>query len=110
MSVEGEHVEDRRQQRQASPEAEARIRKSFDRRGLMAHLGGRITRIAPGGVRIELPSRPEVTRQRPCSHAATSTIADSADGCAALTLFPENTEVLVANGRQTPIRVNRSEQ
>lgn len=103
-------MEDRTQQGQASTEVEARIRKRFDRRGPMAHLGGRITRIAPGRVRTELPSRPEVPRQRPCSHAATSTIADSADGCAELTLFPENTEVLVADGQQTPIRVNRPEQ
>ncbi|GAA3367494.1 PaaI family thioesterase [Streptomyces sannanensis] len=87
--------EDRTQQEQASPEMQARIRDSFDRQGLMSHLGARITHIAPGRVHIVLPSRPEVTQQHGYFHAgATSAIADSAGGYAAFTLFPENTEVL----------------
>ncbi|MFF1358461.1 PaaI family thioesterase [Streptomyces sp. NPDC058297] len=63
----------------------------------MAHLGARLTRIAPGAVHIVLPARPEVTQQHGYFHAgATSAIADSAGGYAAFTLFPEpeNTEVL----------------
>lgn len=41
----------------------------------MAHLGARITRIAPGRVPIELPGRPEVTQQHGYFHAgATSAI------------------------------------
>ncbi|MGW6142964.1 PaaI family thioesterase [Streptomyces sp. NPDC055144] len=125
----------------------------------MAHLGARLTRIAPGVVHIVLPARPEVTQQHGYFHAgATSSIADSAGGYAAFTLFPENTDVLtveykinllapalgihleavgtvlkagrtltvcqlevfaarddgtrklVANGQQTLIRVNRTEQ
>ncbi|WP_432166609.1 PaaI family thioesterase [Streptomyces sp. bgisy031] len=61
----------------------------------MAHLGARLTRIAPGVVHIVLPARPEVTQQHGYFHAgATSSIADSAGGYAAFTLFPENTEVL----------------
>ncbi|MFB7927838.1 PaaI family thioesterase [Streptomyces sp. NPDC056039] len=61
----------------------------------MAHLGARITRVAPGRVEIELPGRPEVTQQHGYFHAgATSAIADSAGGYAALTLFPEGTDVL----------------
>jgi uncharacterized protein (TIGR00369 family) len=95
MSAEGEHMEDQTQQEQASPEIEARIRASFDRQGLMSHLGARITHIAPGRVHIVLPSRPEVTQQHGYFHAgATSAIADTAGGYAAFTLFPENTEVL----------------
>ncbi|MGW0946528.1 PaaI family thioesterase [Streptomyces sp. NPDC002623] len=79
----------------ASPETQARIRASFDRQGLMSHLGARITHIAPGRVHIVLPSRPEVTQQHGYFHAgATSAIADTAGGYAAFTLFPENTEVL----------------
>ncbi|MFD0060918.1 PaaI family thioesterase [Streptomyces sp. NPDC056690] len=125
----------------------------------MAHLGARLTRIAPGVVHIVLPARPEVIQQHGYFHAgATSSIADSAGGYAAFTLFPENTDVLtveykinllapalgnhleavgtvlkagrtltvcqlevfaaqddgarklVANGQQTLIRVNRTEQ
>jgi uncharacterized protein (TIGR00369 family) len=88
-------VEDRTQPELASPEVQARIRASFERQGLMSHLGARITSIAPGRVHIVLPSRPEVTQQHGYIHAgATSAIADSAGGYAAYTLFPEDTEVL----------------
>ncbi|MEV1242149.1 PaaI family thioesterase [Nonomuraea sp. NPDC049750] len=42
-----------------------------------------------------LPSRPEITQQHGYIHAgATSAIADSAGGYAALTLFPETADVL----------------
>ncbi|GIH16860.1 PaaI family thioesterase [Rugosimonospora africana] len=82
-------------QDQASPEVRERIRASFERQGLMAHLGARITHIAPGRVHIVLPSRPELTQQHGYFHAgATSAIADTAGGYAAYTLFPDNTEVL----------------
>ncbi|MEU9482501.1 PaaI family thioesterase [Streptomyces decoyicus] len=88
-------MEDQLQPEQASPEVCKRIQDSFDRQGLMAHLGARITHIAPGRVHIVLPSRPEVTQQHGYFHAgATSSIADSAGGYAAYTLFPEDTEVL----------------
>ncbi|WP_406446306.1 PaaI family thioesterase [Streptomyces sp. NBC_00631] len=61
----------------------------------MAHLGARITKIAPGRVHIVLPARPEVTQQHGYIHAgATSAVADSAGGYAALTLFPEDCDVL----------------
>ncbi|TJZ56823.1 PaaI family thioesterase [Streptomyces piniterrae] len=88
-------MEDQAQQEQASPEVQKRIQASFDRQGLMSHLDARITHIAPGRVRIELPSRPEVTQQHGYFHAgATSAIADSAGGYAAYTLFPEDSDVL----------------
>ncbi len=73
----------------------ARARTSFDRQGLMAHLGARLGTVEPGLARILLPARPEVTQQNGYFHAgATSAIADSAGGYAAYTLFPENTSVL----------------
>ncbi len=76
-------------------EVQARVRESFERQGLMHHLGARISEIAPGRVHIVLPSRPEVTQQHGYFHAgATSAIADSAGGYAAFTLFPEDTSVL----------------
>ncbi|GAA2688407.1 PaaI family thioesterase [Nonomuraea recticatena] len=88
-------MEDRQRRQQASPEVQARIRASFERQGLMRHLGARIVHIAPGCVHIVLPSRPEVTQQHGYIHAgATSAIADSAGGYAGFTLFPENTAVL----------------
>ena len=73
----------------------ARIRDSFERQGLMRHLGARLGEVEPGRVQIVLPNRPEVSQQHGYIHAgATSAIADSAGGYAAFTLFPENTEVL----------------
>lgn len=73
----------------------ARVLESFGRQGLMEHLGARISSVGVGEVHIELPSRPEVTQQHGYFHAgATSSIADSAGGYAAFTLFPEGTTVL----------------
>ncbi|MFC4508378.1 MULTISPECIES: PaaI family thioesterase [Streptomyces] len=88
-------MEDRTQQEQASPEVRRRIQESFDRQGLMTHLGARLAHIGPGRVHILLPARPEVTQQHGYVHAgATSAIADSAGGYAALTLLPEDSDVL----------------
>ncbi|PKT71383.1 DUF4442 domain-containing protein [Streptomyces populi] len=82
-------------QEQASPPIQKRVQDSFDRQGLMTHLGARLTHIGPGRVHIVLPARAEVTQQHGYVHAgATSAIADSAGGYAALTLFDEDSEVL----------------
>ncbi|MER6087508.1 PaaI family thioesterase [Streptomyces bluensis] len=88
-------MEDQVNPEQASPAVRKRVQDSFDRQGLMAHLGAQITRIAPGRVHIVLPARAEVTQQHGYFHAgATSAVAESAGGYAALTLFPEDCEVL----------------
>lgn len=88
-------MESQTQQEQAAPEVRKRIQDSFDRQGLMAHLGARLTHIGPGRAHIVLPARPEISQQHGYVHAgATSAIADSAGGYAALTLFSEDSEVL----------------
>jgi uncharacterized protein (TIGR00369 family) len=88
-------MEDERQLEQAEPGIRARIRDSFERQGLMRHLGARLGHVRPGRVHIVLPNRPEVNQQHGYIHAgATSAIADSAGGYAAFTLFPENSAVL----------------
>ncbi|MEU6749709.1 PaaI family thioesterase [Spirillospora sp. NPDC046719] len=88
-------MKDQMEQDQADAEVRARIQASFDRQGLMGHLGARLTHIGPGRVSISLPARPEVTQQNGYFHAgATSAIADTAGGYAAFTLFPEGTSVL----------------
>ncbi|WP_328523213.1 PaaI family thioesterase [Kribbella sp. NBC_00359] len=80
---------------EASVDVQARVRASFERQGLMHHLGARIAHIGPGRVHIVLPSRPEVTQQHGYFHAgATSAIADSAGGYAAFTVFREDSSVL----------------
>lgn len=79
----------------AAAQVRERVQASFDRQGLMEHLGARLAHIGPGEVHIVLPSRPEVTQQHGYFHAgATSSIADSAGGYAAFTLFPAGTSVL----------------
>ncbi|WTA34245.1 PaaI family thioesterase [Streptomyces sp. NBC_00846] len=88
-------MEDQTQQEQASPAVQKRVQDSFDRQGLMAHLGARLAHIGPGRVHIVLLARPEVSQQHGYVHAgATSAIADSAGGYAALTLFSEDSDVL----------------
>lgn len=85
-----------------APEVQERVRGSFDRQGLMRHLGAMLVDIAVGRVRIGLPSRPELTQQEGYFHAgATAAIADSAGGYAAFTLFPENSAVLTVEYRST---------
>jgi len=89
-------MEDRKpQQEQATASVRKRIQDSFALQGLMSHLGAHLAHIGPGRVHIVLPARPEVTQQHGYVHAgATSAIADSAGGYAALTLFDEDSDVL----------------
>lgn len=77
------------------PDVEQRIRGSFQRQGLMAHLGATISQVRHGLVTIRMPFRPELSQQHGYFHAGgTSAIADSAGGYAGFTLFPEDSSVL----------------
>ena len=77
------------------PSPAERIRASFERQGLMKLLGAALDLVEPGRVQITLSRRPEVSQQHGYVHAgATSAIADSAGGYAALTLMPATSEVL----------------
>lgn len=77
------------------PALERRIRDSFGRQGLMQHLGAAIEEVRLGLVTIRMPFRPELSQQHGYFHAGgTSTIADSAGGYAAYTMFPEDSSVL----------------
>jgi len=79
----------------AVPGAEQRVRDSFDRQGLMRHLGATLAEVAPGRVCIRMPYAETLTQQHGYFHAgATSAIADSAGGYAGMTLFPEGSSVL----------------
>jgi acyl-coenzyme A thioesterase PaaI-like protein len=63
----------------ATAEVQARIRASFERQGLMRHLGACLGDIGHGLVRIKLSASPEMSQQHGYVHAgATATIADSA--------------------------------
>jgi uncharacterized protein (TIGR00369 family) len=79
----------------ATASIRARVQASFDRQGLLAHLGATLDRVDDGAVSIIFPSRPEVSQQHGYVHAgATSAIGDSAGGYAALTRMEEGSEVL----------------
>jgi len=72
-----------------------RIQKSFDQQGLMKTLGAQLTEVEKGRVKIICGFSEGLTQQHGFFHAGvTTSIADSACGYAALTMMPENTEVL----------------
>jgi uncharacterized protein (TIGR00369 family) len=77
------------------PDFAARVRASFAQQGLMSTLGASLELIEPGEVHIALPFTPSLSQQHGYMHAgATTAIADSANGYAALTLTPPGYEVL----------------
>jgi uncharacterized protein (TIGR00369 family) len=77
------------------PDYEARVRGSFARQGFMHTLGVELVHVAPGEVDLAMPHRPELTQQHGYFHAGTTaTIADTAAGYAALSLYPRGTGVL----------------
>ncbi|MFI4979442.1 MAG: PaaI family thioesterase [Nevskiales bacterium] len=77
------------------PDYARRVRDSFARQGAMTHLGARLHEIQPGRVEIDLPYRQELSQQHGYFHAGmVATVADSAGGYAAYTLFPADSSVL----------------
>lgn len=73
----------------------ARLRESFARQSVMAHLGITLAKVAPGAVDLELPFDTRLTQQHGFIHAGVLTTAlDTAAGLAALTLMPEDAGVL----------------
>jgi uncharacterized protein (TIGR00369 family) len=79
----------------SDPDYEARVRASFARQRAMAFIGAELARVEPGLVEIVLPYRAELTQQHGFFHGGiVSTIADSAGGYAAFTLFPADSSIL----------------
>lgn len=71
-----------------------RVQNSFDRQGLMRHLGARLLRVEPGLCVIALPYSDKVTQQQAGFHGgAIGALADIAGGYAGLTLAPPGMEV-----------------
>jgi uncharacterized protein (TIGR00369 family) len=78
-----------------NPDFERLGRESFARQGAMGLIGARLQRIVPGRVEIDLDYRPELSQQHGFFHAGiVATIADTAGGFAAFTLFPAGAGVL----------------
>lgn len=95
----------------SSPDWEPRIRDSFARQGFMAHLGASMTVAEPGRVVLEAPFRPELTQQHGFFHAGVSaSLADSAGGYAAFSLFPENSTVLTVEFKINLVNPARGER
>jgi uncharacterized protein (TIGR00369 family) len=77
------------------PVIAARVRASYARQGAMATFGAELADIAAGRVAIALPIEPRLSQQDGFLHAGVVIAAlDSACGYAALTLMPEDAEVL----------------
>lgn len=77
------------------PDFAAKVRDSFARQGIMAHLGARLEKVEPGLVEIALDFRRELSQQHGYFHAGVvATVADSAAGYAAFTLMPAGSSVL----------------
>lgn len=71
-----------------------RVRASFERQGMMRHLGVRLLRVEPGLCELALPYSDKVTQQQDGFHGgAMGALADIAGGYAALTLALEGMEV-----------------
>jgi len=72
-----------------------RVQRSFERQGLMRHLGAELLRVVPGECVLTLPYSDKVTQQQGAFHGgAIGALADIAGGYAALTMAPEGTEVV----------------
>ena len=88
--------------RQSQPMAsmntiQTRITNSFKAQGLMKTLGATLTRVEEGEVHIVLPFSSHLSQQHGYLHAgAVTSIVDSACGYAALTMAPDDYEVVTA--------------
>ncbi|MCV2865613.1 PaaI family thioesterase [Albidovulum sediminicola] len=78
-----------------SPAIERKTRDSFARQSLMATFGASIGLLAPGTCTVVAPILPLARQQHGVGHAGlTFALGDTAAGYAALTLMPEESEVM----------------
>jgi uncharacterized protein (TIGR00369 family) len=77
-----------------------RILRSFAAQSLMTTLEARITGLEPGRVEITAPILPGGRQQQGAGHAGvTFALADTAAGYAALSLMPEDREVMTVEAK-----------
>jgi uncharacterized protein (TIGR00369 family) len=82
-----------------------RIEASFDAQGLMSSLGAELAHVDEGEVHILLPYDQRLTQQHGYAHAgAITSVVDSACGYAALTMAPENHEVVTVEFKVNFVR------
>ena len=71
-----------------------RVQESFERQGLMRHLGVRLLQVRPGLCEVALSYSERITQQQGGFHGgAIGALADIAGGYAGLTMAPEGMEV-----------------
>ena len=74
--------------------AHARVKESFDRQGMLRHLGVELLQAKVGLVELRLPYSDKVTQQQGGYHGgAMGSLADVAAGYAGLTVAPAGSEV-----------------
>jgi len=74
-----------------------RIAQSFARQSMMETLGARLDSVAPGRVVISAPILPGSRQQHGVAHAAlTFALGDTAAGYSALSVMPDESEVMTA--------------
>jgi uncharacterized protein (TIGR00369 family) len=78
-----------------NPGFDQMVRESLARQSMMGTLGARIAHLAPGAVDLAAPFAPQFGQQNGFWHAgAIASLADSANGYAAFSLAPADTDVL----------------
>jgi len=93
------------------PAFEVRVRESFSRQAHMATLGATLAFIAPGEIHIAFPYAPQFCQQNGFMHAgAIASVADSANGYAAYTLAPPETDVLAVEFKINLLAPARGDQ
>ena len=71
-----------------------RVETSFQRQGMMQHIGARLLQVEPGLCVLALPYSDKVTQQQDGFHGgAIGALADIAGGYAGLTMAPDGMEV-----------------
>lgn len=94
-----------------NPDFAAVVRASFGRQNFMATLGASIAHLSPGEVHLRLPYSPALCQQNGFLHAgAVASVADSANGYAALTLAPADTDVLAVEFKINLLSPARGEE
>jgi uncharacterized protein (TIGR00369 family) len=80
---------------------EERVRRSFSNQAFMSTLGAKLTVVGEGVVEIRLPFSSKLTQQHGYLHAgAVTAVMDSACGYAALSLAPDDKDVLTVEFKQ----------
>jgi uncharacterized protein (TIGR00369 family) len=78
-----------------APDIRKRVQESFERQGLMKHLGAELADLEAGQAIVRMPYRDELTQQHGFFHAGgTTAICDTAGGYAALSMFPADSSIL----------------